>query len=152
MSTPSLIAMRIPERLKGKTLHYDKEKLPLPQYSWKKFTFFDKDLKNPLFSDVTISPTDTYIGIYVHWDGDSVIHTLRKHFTNEEQILNLLLGGFCSFVGEEGVLYYATRKEDSSRQSWDDVKPLLGTLKHLKESIYWHYCYVFNNGHWITYR
>ena len=149
MSTPSKIILKIKEEDIGKKIKFDVNKLPIKLKSWKIYN----TITNKLYLDEScrekskeITLNGTYIGIYCHWDGDLVGDALKKHFSNYEDVLNLIAGGFCSEIGENEIRHYANRKGEK----WKYIKPIqCCSFKEMKVEIYGYYTYLFANNKWI---
>jgi len=144
MSTPCKIIMKVPEEYKGTTIKFNKSALPIELKEW-----YEKDEKtNEVWLDQRckeksrpIKIKGDYIGIYCHWDGDKIGKVLKELFTDKKAVLNLIAGGFCSFIWYDGVKRYANR----NCEMWKDIKPIQGSRKKVEESIYGLYEYVFVN-------
>ena len=121
MSTRSCIIIKVRKEDIGKELVFDSEKVPVTQRKWSD--------DNPIMSEKDVPDMckpilieKPYIAIYCHWDGyiEGVGKSLKLNFTNYEQALNLVLGGWCSVVDDDHILRYAVR----AGEKWDVIKPL----------------------------
>lgn len=149
MSTPSRIILKIKEEDIGKKIKFDASKLPIKLKSWKiyhpitKVLYCDESCREKS-KEITLN--GAYIGIYCHWDGDLVGDALKKHFSNYEDVLNLIAGGFCSVIGENEIRHYANRKG----HIWKYIKPIqCSSFKKIKEELYGCYTYLFANNRWM---
>lgn len=68
---------------------------------------------------------------------------MKEHFNTYDKALNLVLGGSCSAIGNNGgIVRYATREGEK----WDFIKPNQGdNPKALAEE---EYNYLFEDGKW----
>jgi len=144
MSTHSKIIMKVPKEYKGMIVKFNKSLLPLELKEW-----YEKDDNGKVWLDQRggeqseyVELKGDYIGIYCHWDGDSIGEVLKKLFTDKKAVLNLIVGGFCSSVWYDGVRHYANR--DCSTL-WSEIKPIQGSRKKVEESIDGVYEYLFVN-------
>lgn len=113
MSTNANIIVKVKKSDIGLVALYDAKKLDVPESHW-------DDLFNGIEENVKI--TNEYIGIYCHWDGyiAGVGYALKEHFKTYEKALNLVLGGSCSYIDDDGsIMRYATRKGEK----WDSLQP-----------------------------
>ena len=136
MSTNSNIIVKVKKEDVGKILKFNANKLEMPEIKW------DKDIKG-FEEDVKI--TNEYIGIYCHWDGylEGVGETLKNDFNTYEKALNLILGGSCSSIEDNGrITRYATRKGEK----WEYLAPKQSDnpISLAKQE----FCYLFENGKW----
>ena len=140
MSTHSAIILKVKESDKGKTFKFDETKLPTKLIGWDDYGEKDEDKCR----NVTLS--GDYIGVYCHWDGypSGVGEALKNNFKTYEDVLNLIVGGFCSSVEDKGVKHYANRKGEK----WDWIKPIQGSISHLSINLDFEYLYVFENNSW----
>lgn len=141
MSTKACIIIKISDEDKGQTKKFDASKLPVKLKEWNEWgDEVDIEKSKP------IKLGDDFMGIYVHWDGDNVINALNEKFNNYDSALNLVLGGFCSFIEYGGVRHYANRKGEE----WKYIKPIkgrcIGTIIH---KIGQPYNWYFNGEKWI---
>ena len=116
MSTNSNIIVKVNKSDIGSTALFDASKLDVPEVYWGKAIGNEKGVEKP------VEITEEYIGIYCHWDGylDGVGKALKEHFNTYDKALNLVLGGSCSAIGNNGgIVRYATREGEE----WDFVKP-----------------------------
>lgn len=142
MSTRSAIILKVRKEDLGKTVKFDKKKLPIPLKNWKE-KWSDESVKEKS-KEVTLS--HEYIGIYCHWDGylEGVGVALKEYFTDYDAILNLIAGGDCSSIWYDGVKHYANRKGEE----WKYIKPKQGfTSKSVADSIGHDGCvYIYDDG------
>lgn len=142
MSTHSAIVLKVKKSDKGKTFKFDENKLPTKLIGWGYEDEIDKDK----CQKVTLN--GDYIGIYCHWDGypEGVGEALKNNFKTYEDVLNLIVGGFCSSIDNEGIKHYANRKDEE----WEWIKPIQGGIAHLvkKLDLDFEYLYLFENNSW----
>ena len=136
MSTNSNIIVKVKKSDIGMIALYDAKKLDVPESHW-------GDLFNGIEEKVKID--NEYIGIYCHWDGyiAGVGYALKEHFKTYEKALNLVLGGSCSYIDDDGsIMRYATRKGEK----WDSLQPKQSDnpISLAKRE----YCYLFEDGKW----
>lgn len=140
MGTHSAIILKVRKEDIGKKVKFSAKKLPkeTPLEDW-------VDDGKEFSEEVELK--GEYIGIYCHWDGytEGVGNALRNHFNDYDTILNLIVGGFCSAIGEDGVRHYANR----NGEEWKWIEPSQGTLDEVKRHIDWEYVYIFDNDKWI---
>lgn len=139
MSTNSNIIVKVKKSDIGSTALYDAKKLDAPEVYWGKTNSNENGVEKP------VEITEEYIGIYCHWDGylDGVGKALKEHFNTYDKALNLVLGGSCSAIGNNGgIVRYATREGEK----WDFIKPKQGDNPNaLAEE---EYNYLFEDGKW----
>lgn len=142
MSTHSSIIVAVKKEDLGKVLKFNSNELEQPEMGW------DDDSNDVKGNEETIEITNKYIGIYCHWDGyiEGVGYLLKKYFNTYEKALNLVLGGFCSSIKEDGSIQrFATRKGENGEE-WEDIKPVQSnSSKELAEE---EFCYLFKGGKW----
>jgi hypothetical protein len=142
MSTRSAIILKVRKEDLGRTFRFDKELLSIPLKNWKNEWCDESCIEKS--KDVTISCE--YIGIYCHWDGDldGVGAALKANFTDYDSILNLIIGGDCSYVSVDSVKHYANRKGEE----WEYIKPKQGfTSESVADSIGHNGCvYIYDDG------
>lgn len=94
-----------------------------------------------------------YLGVYVHFDGydrDGVGETLRKYFTEYEQVLNLILLGSLRYVHYfTGICAYHNWRNDKVRISRCVPDTRENFIRILETSDYL-YEYVFEDGQWLV--
>ena len=148
MSTPSRIIIKLRKEYIGRKIKFDPNKLPLPLGNWIYKDEYGRVLRNESGKDKTreITLKGEYIGIYCHWDGhpESVGAVLKESFNDYETALNLIAGGWCSGISCGMVNHYANRVG----HKWSEIKPIQGSLKHLRDYIYGQYEYIFDNDKW----
>ena len=136
MSTNSNIIVKVNKSDIGSTALYDASKLDVTESYW-------DGLFNGLEKPVEI--TEEYIGTYCHWDGylNGVGKALKEHFNTYNKALNLVLGGSCSYIDNNGgIMRYATREGEK----WDSIKPKQGDNPNaLAEE---EYSYLFEDAKW----
>lgn len=134
MSIRSAIIIKVRPEDIGKKMKFDPSKLPVSLDKWYYDTSRDKS------KEIVIEKE--YIGIYCHSDGypTGVGNALKEKFNDYDTILNLIIGGACSYVWFDGVRRYADRKGER----WNYLQPKQGDTP---EEIYTHinsqYCYLF---------
>ena len=70
---------------------------------------------------------------------------MKEKFTNYDDVLNLIVGGFCSVVWFDEVRHYANR----ANEEWEHVKPIQGdTPFEVGDKIDHCYLYLFENDKW----
>lgn len=136
MSTNSNIIVKVKKSDIGMIALYDASKLDVPESYW-------DDLLNGIEENVKI--TNEYIGTYCHWDGylDGVGKALKEHFNTYEKALNLVLGGSCTSIDDDGkIMHFATRKGEN----WDILQPKQSDnpISLAKQE----YCYLFEDDQW----
>ena len=150
MSTPSRIIIKLRKEDIGRKIKFDPNKLPLPLGNWINKDENGRVWRNESDKDKTreITLKGKYIGIYCHWDGymENVGAVLKESFNDYETTLNLIVGGYCSGIASGEVNHYANR----IGHKWSEIKPLQGSLKHLRDCIYGQYEYIFENNKWIA--
>lgn len=136
MSTNSDIIVRVRKSDIGSIALFDAKKLDVPEKKWDKdFNSFEKP----------VEITNEYIGIYCHWDGylDGVGSALKANFNTYEKALNLVLGGDCSSIGNDGcITRYATREGEE----WSYLSPVQSDDPVLIAGQ--EYSYLFEDGKW----
>ena len=144
MSTHAKIIMKVPEEYKGMIVKFNKSLLPIELKEW-----YDKDDNGKVWLDQRggeksecVELKGDYIGIYCHWDGDKIGKVLKELFTDKKALLNLIVGGHCSYIEHYGVRHYANR---DFATTWSEIKPIQGSREKVEESIYGHYEYLFVN-------
>lgn len=155
MSTRSCIMVKVRPSDKEKVLKFSKKLLPVKMRDWKSVdsttgeVWRDETDKRDKCQPVTI--TGNYIGIYCHWDGypEGVGASLKKSFLTYEDVLNLVVGGSCSSVADDGVTRYGNRQ----KEKWSYIKPSQGdTQKSVYQCCGWaEYVYLFDEerGGWL---
>ena len=157
MSTNSCVIIKLRREDIGKSIKFDKKKLPkgVKLESW---VFKDSstgkvwldESANEKSKEVTL--TGKYVAIYCHWDGyieNGVGEALKEKFSNYDEALNLLAGGWCSAIDNEIVKHYANRK----REEWKDIKPVFGdSLTNILQKISQEYNYLLDENGWRCYK
>lgn len=140
MSTRCNIILQVKKEDLGKTIKFDATKLPTPLEDW---TAYRNEVGENLCQEVTLEKS--FIGIYCHSDGypDGVGKVLLDKYADYDTILNLIAGGFCSFVWFDGVRHYANR----IGENWSDIKPIQSD-KPVTVCGWTEYAYVFKNNKW----
>ena len=113
MSTNSNIIVKVKKSDIGSIALYDAKKLDVPESYW-------DELFKGIEEDVKI--TNEYIGIHCRWDGylEGVGEALKNDFNTYTKALNLILGGSCSSIEDNGrITRYATRKGEK----WEYLAP-----------------------------
>ena len=136
MSTKSNIIVKVRKSDIGSTALFDAKKLNVPEDCWSD-NF--KSLEKP------VELTNEYIGISCRWDGylDGVGYELKENFNTYEKALNLVLGGDCSSLGDDGcITRYATRKGEK----WNYLAPKQSNnpISLSKQE----FSYLFEDGKW----
>ena len=150
MGTRSVIILKVRKEDIGKVKNFVESRLPIEHLDWSCYGEEKGEEKS-----VGVPLKCEYIGIYCHWDGypkNGVGETLLKHFTNYDSVLNLILGGWCSSISEEGVRRYATRK---LIEHWKDVAPFQADTKEMVANYFDHafaYFYDEEKGGWFVQR
>ena len=139
MSTNSNIIVKVKKSNIGMVALYDAMKLDAPEEYW------GKGNSNKKGAEKFVKITNEYIGTYCHWDGylDGVGKVLKEHFNTYEKALNLVLGGSCSDLEDNGGIFrFATRKGEN----WDNIQPQQSDdpISLAKQE----YCYLFEDGKW----
>lgn len=156
MSTPCKIILKVRNSDIGREIKFDASKLPIPLLDWVEkdgdsgHIWLDERGRN-LCRKITLKKHN--IGIYCHYDGypEHMENILKTYFNSYEATLNFIAGGFCSFIGEEGLKHYANRKPKHFPNYWKDIKPIQGdTFEEVSKRIYGQYTYmnVGNNSWW----
>lgn len=142
MSTRSCIILKLRESDINKKKQFAFTKLPVPLKGW---DAYHEETAKEFSKQVRLNKP--YIGIYCHSDGypSGVGKVLKEKFTNYDDILNLIVGGDCSFVWFDGVRHYANRPNES----WEWIKPTkedspIEIVKQIDNE----YAYLFENGEW----
>jgi hypothetical protein len=147
MSTRSCVILKLRKEDIGKVVKFNKELLPVPLDRWQ-----NKGIDGKVWRDETVKDkckpveiSDNYIAISCHWDGypEGVGAALKEHFKDYESVMNLIVGGSCSVIGDK-VRHYANRKGDK----WEDIVPKqFKTQKDVLEHYTWcecEYAYLFD--------
>ena len=153
MGTRSCIIIKVRREDIGKKTKFSEKALPITLDEW-----VDKDSNgevycNQIGEDKTepVEIKDQYIGIYCHWDGypEGVGEALKEKFTDYDSVLNLILGGACSFITLDKVRHYANR----DGEEWEYLKPYQGnTQTSVVNNYSWlEYAYLFDEerGGWL---
>lgn len=136
MATRSCVIIKVRPEDIGKMLKFDEKKLPngvkLDQWVY-------KDSDGSIWRDETgdehsdsVKLQNAYIGIYCHWDGyikGGVGDSLKAKFNSYDEVMNLIVGGFCSAIEDDRVRHYANRGKPDQRliyDAWNDIKPVQG--------------------------
>lgn len=140
MSTRCNIILQVKKEDLGKTIKFDATKLPTPLSEW---TCYGNEVGENLCQEVTLKKP--FIGIYCHSDGypDGVGRVLLEKYTDYDTILNLIAGGFCSFVWFDEVRHYANR----DKEGWEYIHPIQSD-KPVAIGGWTEYAYVFKSGKW----
>ncbi len=92
-----------------------------------------------------------YLGVYVHYDGydrEGVGETLRKYFTEYEQVLNLILLGSLSYVHYlHGICAYHNWRNEKTQIARCEPYNREYFIKTLETSDY-PYEYIYEDGQW----
>lgn len=160
MGTRSCVIVKVRPSDKDKVMRFKPTLVPVPLQDWR-----DVDFEGRVWRDETgkersqdVKLTGDYIGIYCHWDGyvkGGVGETLKEKFADYDTALNLVIGGFCSSVGFDGVKRYAIRgRKDTPwvNEKWIDIKPVQGkTQKSVFSRIDCEYVYLYDEerGGWL---
>lgn len=137
MATRSTISIKVKKADKGKTFHFDRNKLP-------KDVGYQDDFIN-MIEDVTIE--GDYLTIYHHWDGypDGVGKTLIEKFNTYTSALNLLLGGDTSSINGDVIIQYCAWRGEKWNDEYGGVQPKQSNkVPDLEEE----YAYLFKNNKW----
>jgi hypothetical protein len=116
--------------------------LPVPLQGWDEY---DEETAKDFSKQVTLNKP--YLGIYCHWSGypSDVGKVLKEKFSKYEDILNLLVGGDCSFICSDGVRHYANR----TSEEWKWIKPKKAdSPSEIAEHTDHEYAYLFEDGEW----
>lgn len=138
MSTRSSIIIKVNKEDLGTTKVFDKSKI-------KFLDEWDECNNVELCKPVTIK--HKYIGIYCHFDGypSGVGSTLMSKYSDYDKLLNLIVGGDCSYIYDDVVKRYANR----AGEKWDYLQPKQGdTVESVINAIENEYAYVFEDGKW----
>lgn len=151
MSTPSRIILKVRNEDIGRKVKFDPSKLPTPLEEW-----YETDENGRVWLDQRgedlckeVTLKGPYIGIYCHWDGhlESVGAELFENYNDYETALNLIVGGFCSGIACGHVKHYANRQA-ALVGGWKDIKPIQGSIKKMRNTLYGQYEYIFDNETW----
>ena len=139
MSTNSNIIVKVKKDDINCLMLFDAKKLDAPENYW------GKGVSNKKGVEQAVDITKDYIGTYCHWDGylEGVGSVLKEHFNTYDKALNLVLGGSCSSLGDNGdIIRFATR----GGENWDYIKPKQSdNPKTLAKQ---EYNYLFEDGKW----
>lgn len=143
MATRSTISLKISSEDKGKTFHFDENKLPTVKIGDEnvKITCSNKFIGN--IGDVKI--IGDYLTIYHHWDSypkDGVGETLIQRFNDYDSILNLLCGGDASTINRTEIIQYCPWRGES----WEFVCP---DQSNEEPSVDENYAYLFKDDKWF---
>ena len=126
MSTRSCIILKLRKEDIGKKLKFQEGLLPVPLDKWQ-----HKDLDGSIWRDESgknlcrpVVINSQYIGIYCHFDGypSGVGSAIKECFKDYDSVLNLIVGGSCSYIENDSVRHYANRQDEK----WKYLKPLQG--------------------------
>ena len=140
MSTRSCIILNVRKEDIGKKFKFDASKLGKKLLKW---DCYGNEIGSEKSKEVTI--TSPYIGIYCHNDGciDGVGRVLKEEWLSYEDILNLIVGGWCSVIWDGEVRHYANRKGER----WDIIEPIQGkSAKDVQNKIDHRFCYLFKEN------
>ena len=138
MSTRSSIIIKVKKEDLGTTKEFDSSKLDCLMDKW-------NDDGEELCKPVKIK--HNYAGIYCHFDGypEGVGAALKKNFSDYDKLLNLIVGGDCSYIEIDAVKRYGNR----AGEKWDYLQPAQGdTAESVIDAIDNEYAYVFEDGKW----
>jgi hypothetical protein len=141
MGTRSSVIIRVKPEDIGKTIKFDRKKLPVPLSSW------NTEKVRSKCKPVTLEKN--YVGVYCHWDGypSGVGAALKVFADTYERALNLVLGGSISSIGEDDFTHYANR----NGEVWTHIEPIQGdTAIDVNAEVDEDYAYLFDedNGGW----
>lgn len=138
MSTRSKISIKIKKEDIGRTIKFDKRKLPCYLDGWGNEKSREKSKEVTLEKD--------YLSVYCHFDGypSCVGAVLKERFNDYDTILNLLAGGSISYIEFDGVKHYANR----IGEKWQYIKPTQND--EVEYSWTYDYGYVFEGGKWYV--
>ena len=153
MGTRSCIIIKVRREDIGKKRKFSEKALPITLDEWVDINSQGEVYCSQIGKDTTtpVEIKDQYIGIYCHWDGypEGVGEALKEKFTDYDSVLNLIVGGWCSFISLDKVRHYANRKG----MEWDEIKPNQGkTQKEVLDNYSWlEYAYLFDEerGGWL---
>lgn len=137
MATRSSVIIRVKPEDIGKTIKFDRKKLPVPLSSW------NTEKVRSKCKPVTLEKN--YVGVYCHWDGypGGVGCSLLSKFNDYDTILNLIAGGSCSYISKTDVLHYANR----SGEEWKFISPRqIDSIETCGGGT--EYAYIFEDGVW----
>ena len=126
MSTRSFIILKVRKEDIGKVMKFNEGLLPKPLDNWQ-----EKDHEGKVWRDETgedlcqpVEIGDQFIGVYCHWDGypSGVGAVLKMFFRDYNSVLNLILGGSCSYISGDAVRHYANRQGEE----WEHLAPSQG--------------------------
>lgn len=141
MSTNSCIILKLRREDIGKVKEFNRKQLPMKLSTWRS-TWYDER------SRLKCKPVELkggYIGIYVHWDGSTLGEVLNRNFKDYDSVLNLLLGGSCSYIVDDSVRYYANRKGEF----WAYISPYFADSVQEMLNGHGEECnYLFNGNCW----
>lgn len=142
MSTRSNIIIKVKPEDIGKTISFDKKKLPHPV----ELSDWDEGQKSDEFSEPVKIEKD-YLCIYCHWDGypSGIGAALLENFNDYDSVLNLIAGGSCSYVETKSVKHYANRLGEE----WKYLKPKQANQPE-PYSCWTEYAYIFEDGKWFV--
>ena len=103
-------------------------------------------------SMIALKHGDYYLTIYCHWDGDSLLTTLRTFYNSHEAARALINLGFLSQIDAKTGATMAFHRDRGD--PWEEVKPFVFSWHDLKEAIKncdGEYVYVFSQGRWNKY-
>lgn len=130
MSTNAIVYIRLKEEDKGKVLKFN------PSLTKEA----DRDSGN-VRRELNVENDIAIIGAYVHWDGDTIIESLKEHFNDYDSALNLILGGAMSYISDNIVRFYTSWRDEPYEVY--KVKET-GKLKHK----YIPCTYLFEDNQW----
>lgn len=153
MSTRSCIILKVRKEDLGKKVKFEEKALPITLDEWVDVDSEGNVYCNQIGKDETrpVKIKDKYVAIYCHWDGypEGVGRALKEKFTDYDSVLNLILGGACSFISPNKVRHYANR----DGEMWVGIKPNQGdTQKKVLDNYLWiQYAYLFDEerGGWL---
>ena len=155
MGTRSCIIVKVRKEDIGKEIKFNEQPLPAPLDKWE-----SKDLNGKVWRDETgrdlcqpVGINSQYIGIYCHWDGypSGIGYELKTYFKDYNSVLNLIIGGSCSSIGNGVVRHYANRQGEK----WEYLLPKQGkTLKEvvtafMRADAEYAYLYDETRGEWV---
>ena len=151
MSTNSAVILKVRKCDIGKMVKFNEEKLPIRLDKWEYKDNDGKVWRKETGENICrrLKLTKPYIAIYCHWDGDYVGKALRKSFKDYNSILNLIAGGFCSYIESNEVRHYGNREDEK----WDWIKPIQkdSVEEILKAISSAEYAYLFDENEWKDY-
>lgn len=146
MSTNSCVIIKLRREDIGKEMKFDVSKLP----KGVKLEGWDDSVSVGAKDKCeSVKLTDEYVGIYCHWDGypDGVGKALKQSFKTYEDVLNLIVGGACSYITKDSVSRYANREIEK----WGYIKPCFGKSADEVSGNAGgciEYTYLFNENNW----